>query len=733
MSGHDEEQHPDLERFYAQLVSGGDEDDPDWVDEDDDDADDDAAYEVYFDPDDMDDEDDDEFMEDDEDDDDAGLDDGEDDEDMGNATALGDQITLEFDPNDESSGRTFLELASLLNSAGGSADARSSLLARLLAGPRDTGPATRSGSQGLLRRLGLGGMSAEERERQARAEAERRRKEKWWKPQTEPNPRGVELLKSGEFGRVGDWRSGGGRHRVRSRAGDVKRSHGYIPPMSAATIPNTNGTVVASYPSIPYVGQYAKEDYSVFFSATQYFTLHLYDVAHSRITPKRPRPSLSPTTSPRATARGQMPGTLGDMVMGEEEDEDEDMDMPWGSWTTGRRGMAREETSLKMIKTVQGEEGRWTVTDADSSRNGDRIIYSSITPYVHMFYTSEHDSEHVCLDFSGSRRRSEDIWGYDSFGIWSIRFSADGKEVIAGAGSGKIMVYDIDAQRRSLSISGHADDVNAVCFADESSTNILVSGSDDGYVKVWDRRSLSSSTPSGILVGATEGITYTSPKGDGRYIVVNSKDQAARLYDLRKMRSWNEFESEPDAVARYGQPRYDYRNSRYPPPARLAHPKDCSIMTYRGHAVLRTLIRCHFSPRESTGQSYIYSGSADGMIHIWSLDGRVVQVLDRSKSVPLRGPNGQFNDPSAPETQRRASQTAGNYDMYYASDSNVVRDVSWHGYEPTLMSTSWSINGGARRGGTIAKHEWKGLGKGGLRKLEDWVGKAQEECAEGEV
>jgi WD40 repeat protein len=63
--------------------------------------------------------------------------------------------------------------------------------------------------------------------------------------------------------------------------------------------------------------------------------------------------------------------------------------------------------------------------------------------------------------------------------------------------------------------------VNAVCFADESSTNILVSGSDDGYVKVWDRRSLSSSTPSGILVGATEGITYTSPKGDGRYVVVN--------------------------------------------------------------------------------------------------------------------------------------------------------------------------------------------------------------------
>jgi hypothetical protein len=50
------------------------------------------------------------------------------------------------------------------------------------------------------------------------------------------------------------------------------------------------------------------------------------------------------------------------------------------------------------------------------------------------------------------------------------------------------------------------------------------------------------------------------------------------------------------------------RNTRYPPPQRLAHPKDCSVMTYRGHQVSKTLIRCHFSPRESTGQNYIYSG-----------------------------------------------------------------------------------------------------------------------------
>jgi hypothetical protein len=61
----------------------------------------------------------------------------------------------------------------------------------------------------------------------------------------------------------------------------------------------------------------------------------------------------------------------------------------------------------------------------------------------------------------------------------------------------------------------------------------------------------------------------------------------------------------------------DYRRcGRYPKPKYMAHLLDCSIMTYRGHAVLQTLIRCHFSPAETTGGQYIYSGSADGRIHV---------------------------------------------------------------------------------------------------------------------
>lgn len=239
----------------------------------------------------------------------------------------------------------------------------------------------------------------------------------------------------------------------------------------------------------------------------------------------------------------------------ESESESDDEYMRWNGAEPAHT--VQEDTSMTRIKTVQGVEGQWTITDADVDRAGKRMIYSSITPYVHMLRTEADDMEQTTLDFRGSRG-SGSRYGYESFGIWSIRFSADGKEIVAGASGGNILVFDIEADRRVLSVTGHQDDVNAVCFADESSTNILVSGSDDGYVKIWDRRSLNASqTPSGVLVGATEGITYAAPKGDGRYILANSKDQACRLYDLRKMRQWGAFRDEPDAVQVYGKPHYD--------------------------------------------------------------------------------------------------------------------------------------------------------------------------------
>ena len=74
--------------------------------------------------------------------------------------------------------------------------------------------------------------------------------------------------------------------------------------------------------------------------------------------------------------------------------------------------------------------------------------------------------------------------------------------------------------------------------------------------------------------------------------------------------------SKVDQRTHYGIRQFDYRVTKYPRPRYANHPQDCSVMSYRGHAVLYTLIRCRFSPAATTGQQYVYSGSADGRIHV---------------------------------------------------------------------------------------------------------------------
>ncbi|KAI0319054.1 WD40-repeat-containing domain protein [Amylostereum chailletii] len=487
-----------------------------------------------------------------------------------------------------------------------------------------------------------------------------------------PQEAGVSLLLSGEFGRVRpkiNVRSGNRNISQQVFSGRTRSRRFHKEDITGDLVPNTHGTAVASYDENVYSGQFSA-DSSFYYTGTQHFKIHVYDVTQPPSKYERPKVS------------------------------------------NRRRHLyeERSQTTLRTIKTINGIEGRWTMTDTHLSPDNERIIYSSITPVVHMATTL--DSSEVQHSFNFADRRSRvPAWGYDPndfFGIWSCRFSADGNEIVAG-GSKKIFVYDILADRRTVKIDAHQEDVNSCCWADAASGNVLVSASDDTFVKVWDRRSLGSSQrPSGVLIGHTEGITNVSAKGDGRYIISNGKDQALRLWDLRKMRSNEEYEAVADK--QYGIPSYDYRYSYYPKPRYAAHPKDCSVMTYRGHSVMQTLIRCHFSPAETTGSQYIYSGSSDGRVHIWSLDGRVVQVLDRAYTNPMAF------DPSGAEPP----QTTGEREIV------CVRDVSWHSKEPVIFSAGFETE---TKSSIVARHEWKGLSKT-PGALEDHVEKQKLERAQ---
>lgn len=302
----------------------------------------------------------------------------------------------------------------------------------------------------------------------------------------------------------------------------------------------------------------------------------------------------------------------------------------------------------KVHRDIHARNLRWTISDASLSPDQRFLVYSSLAPIIHIVNIGTASREsyanitdiHDVLDFS----QHEDV--RYSFGMFSVKFSTDGRELVAGSNDDSIYVYDLQADRLTLRLPAHTSDVNTVAFADESG-NLIYSGSDDNLCKVWDRRCLSTGEAAGVLTGHLHGITHIDSRGDGRCFISNGKDQAIKMWDIRKMTS-NADGSENRV------PAWDYRYSRYPQQQKQQkHPHDQSLATYRGHSVLRTLIRCYFSPTYSTGQKYIYTGSYDASVCIYD-------VVSGSQVAKLHG--------------------------YHHL---AVRDCSWHPFDPMLVSSSW--------------------------------------------
>ncbi|CAL4910378.1 unnamed protein product [Urochloa decumbens] len=305
------------------------------------------------------------------------------------------------------------------------------------------------------------------------------------------------------------------------------------------------------------------------------------------------------------------------------------------------------ERGWKIHKDISCRSLQWTVSDIALSPDQQFLAYSSLSPIVHIVNVQSSGREshanvneiHEGLDFTGNEQDEED------FGIFSVKFSKDGKEVVIGNNERSIYVYDLAANKVSVRIRAHKADVNAVTFADESG-NVLYSGSDDSLCKVWDRRCLVGEKSAGILTGHLDGVTFIDSRGDGRYFISNCKDQRIKLWDIRKMSSG--VRTRPMKMVDW-----DYRWMPFPSEAHhFKHPDDKSVATYRGHSVLRTLIRCYFSPIHSTGQRYIYTGSSDKSVHIYDVvTGKTIERLSWHGS--------------------------------------VIRDCTWHPYSPTLVTSSW--------------------------------------------
>lgn len=131
------------------------------------------------------------------------------------------------------------------------------------------------------------------------------------------------------------------------------------------------------------------------------------------------------------------------------------------------------------------------------------------------------------------------------------------------------------------------------------------------------------------------------------------------------------------------EPHFDYRWGTYDEDDWYVHPNDNSIVTYRGHKVLRTLIRCHFSPPGSTNSRYVYSGSEDGKVYIWNMDATLAGKVDVYATTKNTRP------------RHREYDMMGGWDdeddYSHSRWKTCVRDASWHPNAPMIVGTYPSL------------------------------------------
>ncbi|KMQ87406.1 wd repeat-containing protein 23, partial [Lasius niger] len=264
---------------------------------------------------------------------------------------------------------------------------------------------------------------------------------------------------------------------------------------------------------------------------------------------------------------------------------------------------------------IQARDVGWSILDVAISPDNGYIAYSSWSESLYQcpLLREENASSNAMetLQLAPTERR---------FCVFSIAFSHDGREILCGANDNCLYIYDRERNQKVLEFRGHSKDVNAIIFADDTS-QVFFSGSDDGLCKVWDKRTnIDKLNPRavGMFAGHRSGITYIDSRGDQRYLISNSKDQCIKLWDMRRY-SNRTVKQLPD---------WDYRWMRLNLNEREWNSLlegDTSVMTYYGHSVRKSLIRCRFSPKVTTGQRYIYTGDARGRLIIYDLlTGRIV-------------------------------------------------------------------------------------------------------------
>ncbi|GBU26853.1 hypothetical protein R84B8_00368 [Treponema sp. R8-4-B8] len=215
-----------------------------------------------------------------------------------------------------------------------------------------------------------------------------------------------------------------------------------------------------------------------------------------------------------------------------------------------------------------------------------------------------------------------------SDGVNSVAISPDGKTVVSGSDDGTIKLWDLVTSREIRTLSGHSSAVESVMFSPDSKT--VVSGSSDNTIKLWDAV---TGREIRTLSGHSRFVEFVVFSPDGKNVVSGSWDETIKLWDVdtgREIRTLSGHSGLVLSVAFSSDGKTVVSSSSDNTIKLWDSITGREIRTLSGHT--NTVTSVAFSPDVKT----VVSGSYDKSIKLWdTVTGREIRTLSGHSGLVL--------------------------------------------------------------------------------------------------
>ncbi|KAL8858607.1 MAG: hypothetical protein Q9178_004901 [Gyalolechia marmorata] len=248
-----------------------------------------------------------------------------------------------------------------------------------------------------------------------------------------------------------------------------------------------------------------------------------------------------------------------------------------------------------------------------SSGLGQYILTGTSTRHINLYNPSKAASS------SSGLIQTYSAHGYE---VLDLAISGDNARFASVGGDKQVFLWDVATARTVRRWAGHFGRVNCVGMGGEEEGGVVVSGSYDATVRIWDCKS-QSTKPIQVLEDSKDSVSSLDVLG--HEIVTGSVDGKMRLYDLRMGMMYVDTIGYPITSVQQTKDGNGVLVSTLDSVIRLMDKSNGQMLqSYKGHVNTEYRIRSCLG----LADSIVISGSEDGKMYIWDfLEGKVVESL----------------------------------------------------------------------------------------------------------